>query len=535
MAICEWSACASRPCALSYSATPVSSQEDSTPSTSIVVKNQIKGSRMIARLTNHGVRIPETPRVWVKLHVYQYLRKRLSATLPSTKESLMSHDALSNRPADHRCDVLVIGGGPAGSTAATLLAKKGHRVTLLEKAHHPRFHIGESLLPANLPLFETLGVRAEVEAIGMEKWGAEFVSPWHEHQQSFEFADAWDKSMPRAYQVRRSEFDEILIRNAARCGASVIEGCRVRDVEFLPGDAGAIVRAEHDDGRSETWQCRFLVDASGRDTFLGNRFKAKQRNPRHNSAALYGHFRGAQRHPGRKEGHISIFWFEHGWFWFIPLADGTTSIGAVTWPTFLKSRNKPVRDFFFDLIASCPALAARLKDAELVSDVEATGNFSYTCDRSHGANYLLLGDAYAFIDPVFSSGVMLAMNSGVIGAEAVDTCLANPAAAPAALKRFDALMRRGPKQFSWFIYRVTNPIMRDFFMGPKNVFRVKEALLSVLAGDIFGKTPIWRSIWIFKALYYFANVFQPQRAFMAWKQRRFNIRKVDDPAVYNAP
>jgi hypothetical protein len=196
----------------------------------------------------------------------------------------MSHDSMPTHPAEHRCDVLVIGGGPAGSTAATLLAEKGHRVTLLEKAHHPRFHIGESLLPANLPLFEQLGVRAEVEAIGMQKWGAEFISPWHEHRQTFEFADAWDKSMPLAYQVRRSEFDEILIRNAARKGANVIEGCRVRDVEFLPNDAGAIVRAEHDDGRSET--CNAASSSTlPAATLPGNRFKAtaqskaQQRSP----------------------------------------------------------------------------------------------------------------------------------------------------------------------------------------------------------------------------------------------------------------
>ena len=149
-------------------------------------------------------------------------------------------------------------------------------------------------------------------------------------------------------------------------------------------------------------------------------------------------------------------------------------------------------------------------------------------------NYLLLGDAYAFIDPVFSSGVLLAMNSGVVGAEAIDTCLKNPAQAAAALKRFDELMRHGPKEFSWFIYRVTNPIMRDMFMDPSNIFRVKEALLSVLAGDIFGKTPIWRSIRIFKVLYYVANIVQPRRAFMGWKRRRFNIRKVDEAVLDNA-
>ena len=432
-------------------------------------------------------------------------------------------------PAPRRCDVLVIGGGPAGSTAAALLAEKGHRVALLEKAHHPRFHIGESLLPANLPLFDKLGVRAEVEAIGMEKWGAEFVSPWHAHRQTFEFGDAWDKSMPRAFQVRRSEFDEILIRNAGRKGAEVIEGCRVREVEFPPNDAGALVHAEYDSGASETWRCRFLIDASGRDTFLGNRLKAKQRNPRHNSAALYGHFRGAQRLEGRQAGHISIFWFAHGWFWFIPLADGCTSVGAVIWPHILKARTKPPADFLMDLIAQCPALAERLRDAELVSEVEATGNFAYACDHTHGANYLLLGDAYAFIDPVFSSGVMMAMQSAFAGADAVDTCLRQPAKAAMALGQFDKAMKYGPKTFSWFIYRVTNPTMRNLFMSPRNIFRVKEALLSVLAGDIYGKTPIWPSLWAFKAIYYAASLANLKHTVMAWKRRKQNIRYVDNP------
>jgi flavin-dependent dehydrogenase len=437
-------------------------------------------------------------------------------------------DATQTRPAAHRCDVLVIGGGPAGSTAGALLAEKGYRVTLLERAHHPRFHIGESLLPANLPLFEQLGVATEVARIGMQKWGAEFVSPWHEHRQSFEFAEAWDKSMPYAYQVRRSELDEILIRNAERKGANVIEGCRARDVEFLPDGEGAMVRAERDDGRGEAWQCRFLIDASGRDTFLGTRFKAKHRNPKHNSSSLYGHFRGAKRHPGRKEGHISIFWFAHGWFWFIPFADGITSVGAVVWPNRLKGRTKPLGAFFLELIAQCPALAERLEDAELVSDVEATGNFSYACDRTHGANWLLLGDAYAFIDPVFSSGVMLAMNSAFVGAETVETCLRRPDRAAAALRAFDRVMKHGPQEFSWFIYRVTNPTMRDLLMAPRNVFRVKEALLSVLAGDIFGKTPIWRSVLAFKAIYYLASLANLQPTIKAWRQRKLNIRYLDE-------
>ena len=430
------------------------------------------------------------------------------------------------------CDVLVIGGGPAGATVAPLLAEMGYTVVLLDKARHPRFHIGESLLPANLQLFERLGVGAEVRAIGMQKWGAEFVSPHHAQKQAFHFSEAWDKSTPYAYQVKRAEFDTVLIRNAARLGVEVHEGCKVRAVDFLPGDGGALISARHDDGREAQWQARFVVDASGRDTFLANRFRIKKRNPRHNSSAVYGHYTGARRNEGQDAGNITIFWFEHGWFWFIPMQGDVTSIGMVTWPYFMQTRGaRSLENFLADGIALCPALAERLRDARLVNEVEATGNFSYVSERNHGPNYLLLGDAYAFIDPVFSSGVWLAMNSGVLGAEAIDACLKNPAAAPAALKRFDRLMKRGPKEFSWFIYRMTNPIMRDFFMGPKNIFRVKEALLSLLAGDIFGKTPIWNSLHLFKLLYYSANILQPRRAFRGWQRRRFNIRRVDDPAV----
>ena len=430
------------------------------------------------------------------------------------------------------CDVLVIGGGPAGTTIAPLLVEKGYRVVLLEKARHPRFHVGESLLPANMPLFERMGIAEEVKAIGMEKWGAEFISPQHGMAQTFHFADAWDKSQPYAYQVKRAEFDDVLIRNAAKKGVEVHECCKAKAIDFLPDNSGAVIRAQHDDGREQTWKARFVVDASGRDTFLANRFQIKHRNPKHNSSAIYGHFSGAIRHEGQAEGNISIFWFEHGWFWFIPMMNDVTSIGMVTWPYFMKTRGqRSIEQFLRDGIAMCEPLAERLKMATLVNEVEATGNFSYVSERNHGANYLLLGDAYAFIDPVFSSGVLLAMNSGVIGADAIDTCLSKPADAPAALKRFDELMKHGPKEFSWFIYRVTNPIMRDFFMYPKNIFRVKEALLSVLAGDIFGKTPIWRSIWMFKLLYYIANMIQPKRAFLGWKRRRFNIRRVDDTAM----
>lgn len=429
--------------------------------------------------------------------------------------------------APQACDVLVIGGGPAGSTAAILLAEKGYRVVLLEKARHPRFHIGESLLPANMPLFERLGVADRIRAIGMQKWGAEFVSPWDGRRQEFQFADAWDKSLALAYQVRRSAFDEILIRRAAEAGALVIEGCRAREVRFAADGSGARVEASHEDGRSGCFEARHLIDATGRDTFLANRFKSKRRNSKHNSAAIYAHFTGARREAGRREGNICIFWFDHGWFWFIPLADGMTSIGAVVWPSYMKTRQTDLETFFMSAIASCPPLAERLAGASLATGVEATGNYSYACDRSHGPNYLLVGDAYAFIDPVFSSGVMLAMTGAAAAAEAVDECRRHPHRASRAMRRFDRLMRHGPRQFSWFIYRVTNPTMRELFLGPRNVLRMKEALLSVLAGDIFGRTPIWGSLRAFKGVYYVLSIANLRRSWRAARRRAVNIRPLE--------
>ena len=180
-------------------------------------------------------------------------------------------------------------------------------MVLLEKAHHPRFHIGESLLPANVQLFDRLGLRDEIERIGMPKWGVEFVSPDHDHVAMVEFADAWDKSMPYAWQVRRSEMDEILFRNAAaraRETSKAAACARCSSTPMAPRCSAAL-----DDGAARSWRARFVLDASGRDTFLSNKFKAKKKNPKHNSSALFGHFRNAERLPGKLEGNITIFWF----------------------------------------------------------------------------------------------------------------------------------------------------------------------------------------------------------------------------------
>ena len=447
-------------------------------------------------------------------------------------QSSLPTDQAGDSPVE--CDVLVIGGGPAGSTVAALLAQKGRNVVLLDKDRHPRFHIGESLLPANLPLFERLGVADEMRAIGIKKRAAEFMSPWHEHKQQFLFADAWDKTMPHAYQVRRSEFDQVLLRRATQLGAHVREGCKVTAVDLEATPERARAQARCDDGRTLAYAPRFVVDASGRDTFLASRFQIKHKNPQHNSVAVYGHFENVRRNEGEDEGNIIIFWFEHGWFWFIPLQDGVTSIGMVTWPYFMKTRGeRSLQQFLLDGIGQCPPLLERMAGARLTDVIEATGNYSYSCERNHGRNYVLLGDAYAFIDPVFSSGVMMAMQGSFDAADAIDSWLdhgAEPALQAAALRKLDARLRHGPRTFSWLIYRMTNPVMRDLFMGPRNPFRVKEALLSLLAGDIYGRTPIWTSLRIFKLIYYTSSLVQLPTALRAWRRRQANLHPVDEAA-----
>ena len=399
------------------------------------------------------------------------------------------------------CDVLVIGGGPAGSTTAARLVADGFDVVLLEKDRHPRFHIGESLLPMNMPLLEELGVMDQVAAIGMPKYGIEFVSPWHDHIVEFHFAKAWDKSNPKAFQVRRSEFDHVLLRNTATTGARVIEGCRVTDIEFLES-GGALATSRSDDGEIQQWHAKFVVDATGRDTFLASRFRIKRSNLRHNTAAVFGHFTGAKRLSGQAEGHITIFWFDYGWFWFIPLADGTTSIGAVCRPDYVRTRAADATTFLMNTIALCPALGERLKEARIIEPATFTGNYSYKADRMTGTDYVMVGDSYAFIDPVFSTGVYLAMSSAFRAAEAIKTALRFPEQAVTAMGTYEEETERVLRIFSWYIYRITRPAFRDLFMSPSNVFRIEEAMMSLLAGDVYRQSPIFSRLLLFKGLFY---------------------------------
>jgi flavin-dependent dehydrogenase len=346
---------------------------------------------------------------------------------------------------------------------------------------------------------------------------------YHGREETFYFRQALDKSQPSAFEVHRSDLDHILLRNAARKGAAVFEETRVEQVDFGPDSVQ--VHASGPDGAVQ-WRARFLVDASGRDTFLAGLFRIKEANRKHASVALYGHYENASRFPGADEGNISIYWFDHGWFWFIPLQRGITSVGAVCWPYYLKTRRGSLEQFLDDTIATCPALATRLAAARRVAPVTATGNYSYQATRCTGTNYLMVGDAFAFVDPVFSSGVYLAMSGAFAGADAVDTALRDRAAARRALARYERQVRRGIRTFSWFIYRITTPAMRDLLMGPKNVLGVVDGLVSFLAGDIFRANGVRSRIRVFKVIYYLFSALAPRRTLAAVRRRRENIRPV---------
>jgi flavin-dependent dehydrogenase len=398
------------------------------------------------------------------------------------------------------CDVLVVGGGPAGSTTAALLQRRGHRVIQLEKDRHPRFHIGESLLPCNLPIMEELGVLEKVRALGVLKLGADFPADRAEGYQTFHFRRSLGGSPPHAFQVKREEFDQMLFEHARELGVDAREGVKVDAVE-VEGIGRVRAQAHDAAGNAITLRARYIVDASGRDTLLGNALKIKRKNEKHQSAAIFSHFRGVEFRPGEDAGNISIYNFAHGWCWFIPLREGVMSVGCVCFPEYLKTRRGKNEEFLQKTLEAMPEAWKRMANAERVSDVRVTGNYSYTCERMAGPGWIMVGDAFAFVDPVFSSGVYLAMHSGKQAAALVDEVLREPAREPALQAAFAARIRRGVKVFSWFIYRFNSPAMRGLFAAPRNIWRLEDGVISMLAGDVFDNATVMRRLHVFKAIY----------------------------------
>jgi flavin-dependent dehydrogenase len=403
------------------------------------------------------------------------------------------------------CDVAVIGGGPAGSTAATLLAKLGYRVIALEKARHPRFHIGESLLPMNLPVFERLGVLEKVRALGVFKPGADFEADNERGYNTFAFARAIGSSPPHAFQVWRQDFDKMLYDHARESGADAREGHEVLKAEQV-GERETRLEIRTDEGRTYDIQARYLIDASGRDAFVSAKRKLRRKNHEHQSAAIFAHFRGAELRPGEDAGNISIYRFEHGWMWMIPLPDGVMSIGAVCRPEYLKQRKGRTEEFLMETLRTSSGLKARIEHAKIIGEVRVTGNYSYDSASMGGPGWVLVGDAFAFLDPVFSSGVYLAMSGAERAAAVVDAALREPRRERGLLRKLEKRQRAGMARFSFFIYRFNGPVMTQMFRQPRNTWQLEQGVISMLAGDLFDTPKVLRRLNLFKLVYVIAGL-----------------------------
>ncbi len=323
-------------------------------------------------------------------------------------------------------DVLVVGGGPAGSAAATMLARKGWRVRLYERDRFPREHVGESLLPASMPVLAELGVLPAIEAAGfLPKYGATMVwgrdpDPW-----SWSFRESSPR-YPHAYQVVRARFDEILLRNAAAHGAEVREGCRVLEAEAGPD--GATLRVEDADSGRHSARARFVVDASGQAGLIGRARNLREADPFFRNLAVYGYYEGGSRLPEPDANNILIESIEDGWLWAIPLHTGLVSTGVVVDSAAGRERINELgaEAFFRERVASGPNTSALLAGATLTAPPTIVRDWSYSSSELAGEGFVLAGDAACFVDPLFSSGVHLALSSAVLAAAYVTSSLKDP-------------------------------------------------------------------------------------------------------------
>ena len=424
----------------------------------------------------------------------------------------------------HGFDVLVIGGGPGGSTVSTLLAKRGWKVTMLERDRHPRFHIGESLLPANMPIFEEIGALEKLRKIGRLKLGADFPRDDGSYY-TFKFDHALGGTPPYSFHVLRSEMDRMLFEHAREHGVDARENAKVERVQF---DKDGVSAQVTENGAPRGVRAKYLVDASGRDTFLGKQLKLVERSAEHQSAALFAHYRDVDYNAGDAAGNIiSVYRFEHGWAWFIPLPDGTMSIGCVCKPDYLKQRRGANNAEFMErTLALVPHALDRMTRAQRISEVRFTGNYSYVCKRMTGRRFIMIGDAWSFLDPIFSSGVFLTMHGARHAVDVVDGALREPAREAQLQRAYERRIRPGYARFAWFIYRFNSPVMKRLFANPRNVWRVEEGVVSMLAGDVFDDRQVLRRLTAFKLIYAIGSLIDLRHWWSDLRERRRQNREV---------
>jgi flavin-dependent dehydrogenase len=324
-------------------------------------------------------------------------------------------------------DVIVIGGGPSGSTAATLLAKRGYRVVVFERERFPRFHIGESLIPFTFPVLERLGLIDKMRASHFtKKYGVQFINEHGKLSEPFRFPDYDPHERSQTWQVVRSEFDEMLLNNSRANGVEVHEGARVLDVLF-DGQRAVGVRVKLEGQEEKEIRAQVVVDASGQSSMIMDRMGLREWDAVLKKAAIWSYWKGALRDPGIDGGGTIVIQTKEkkGWFWYIPLHDDIVSVGVVAGHDYLFQNrvSKNAEAIFNEEVARCPGVQPRIANATRVDDFHIQKEYSYKATKAAGDGWVLIGDAFGFLDPLYSSGVLLAFTSAAMAADAIADAL----------------------------------------------------------------------------------------------------------------
>jgi len=392
------------------------------------------------------------------------------------------------------CDVIVAGGGPAGSTAAAWLARSGYRVILLERDRFPRFHIGESLLASVNDVLAAICAADVVRQAGFpQKWGATFMTADGAIERYADFAVAPDVPAPQTWQVERSTFDTLLLRHAAASGADVRENQRVLDVAF---DATGVTATVQGGASPRTVRAQAMVDASGRGGLLSRKFNLRIDEPRLANLAVFSHYSGVPRADGRRAGDIRIIAREDlGWFWMIPISAELMSVGVVLPRSAARALRELEPAALLDrAIAESPAVAKLLASAHREWPVRVEKDFSFGSRAYAGDRWVLAGDAGSFLDPVFSSGVAIALESGLEAAKAVAGGLAAGDLSARRFERFSRRQRDRYRAFRRFVLGFYTPEFRDLFFAEEPPRRMFAALVTVFAG--YWRPSLTTRIWV---------------------------------------
>jgi len=385
-------------------------------------------------------------------------------------------------------DVAVIGGGPAGSTAATFLALDRRKVIVIEKERFPRFHIGESLLPYSMGAFERLGVRKKLDAKFLPKYGAEVCTTCGQGVVKFNFKDAYRTKHDRAYQVTRSEFDKLLLDHSAECGATVLEETAVDQIEFGKDQIGITI---NNTGGSREISARYVIDCSGRTSVIGNYFKLKKPYPNLKKFSVFAHSENVARDPGTEGTYSRLVRGSDRWFWMIPLSQTRMSIGVVMNIDDFKALKKRPEEALDDILREQPEIWSRMTQSTRVSEVLAESDYSYRNRRLTGDRWLLAGDAAGFIDPMFSTGVFVAIETAEQAANAVGEALQNDRRRRAAFKKYERETNRVMDLYLRFVGNWYKPKFIEVMTHPVNRFQLAPVINSMLAGNIKSSFTLW--------------------------------------------